>query len=176
MHRYCSHYCEENIWHLCAEPAFAERETYAVFIAADAGHCPLWAQRAAPPGELVAWDYHVVALSLGDSGWAVWDLDTRLGLPVSLDDYLEGTFVGSDALPRAFQPRFRRVPRDEYLATFASDRSHMRDARGRFVQPPPPWPVIGSGAGTNLRRFVDMNAAFVGEVTDLAGLRARFGG
>lgn len=34
------------------------------------------------------------------------------------------------------------VPALLFLAHFASDRSHMRDARGGWLQPPPPWPCI----------------------------------
>lgn len=31
---------------------------------------------------------------------------------------------------------------DLYLKTFASDRSHMKDADGKWQKPPPPYPCI----------------------------------
>lgn len=31
---------------------------------------------------------------------------------------------------------------DLYLKTFASDRSHMKDANGKWQKPPPPYPCI----------------------------------
>lgn len=173
--RYCPFYCEENVWHLCAEPRFAGREGYAVFISNARRTCPLWAQRAAPsPAEPVIWDYHVIFVAAADDGrWEVWDPDSRLGAPVALDAYLAGTFPLGDGLPVSLRPRFRVVPRETFVERFASDRSHMRDAAGRWLQPPPPWPPIGDG-GSNLARFIDVEGDFLGETLDLEGLRARF--
>jgi hypothetical protein len=131
----------------------------------------MWAQRAGSP---VVWDYHVVALTSSVEGWQVWDLDSTLGMPVPASTWLDATFAGSEGLLPQFRPWFRVVPRDELLATFASDRAHMRDPEGGWQQPPPPWPPIGAERESNLFRFVDMEAPFVGEVLDLAGFRARF--
>lgn len=39
------------------------------------------------------------------------------------------------------------VPAPLFLAHFASDRSHMRDAGGGWLQPPPFWPpIVGQAA------------------------------
>jgi len=43
---------------------------------------------------------------------------------------------------------FRVVPSDLYLSTFASDRSHMLNADGSWLHPPPTYPCI-STAGIN---------------------------
>jgi hypothetical protein len=171
---YCPFWCEENVWHLAGEARFAGRPAWVVPIAAPGGACPLWAQRAAPPDQPVFWDYHVVLFAEGEGGVEVWDLDTRLGMPVPLARYLDVTFAGSEALDRAWRPRFRVVPGAEYRARFASDRAHMRDASGRWRQPPPAWPPIRPDEPGTLARFIDMDARFVGEVLDLPGLRARF--
>jgi hypothetical protein len=40
-----------------------------------------------------------------------------------------------------------------------------------WLSPPPPWPAIGEG--TNLMRFIDMQADFLGEVLELEDLRDR---
>ncbi len=166
--KYQPFWCEENVWHLCAEAG----APFAVFVASTARACPMWAQRAGDP---VVWDYHVVALAPSAEGtWDVWDLDSTLGMPVPAGRWLDATFAGHDGLRAEFRPWFRVVARDELLATFASDRAHMRDAAGGWQQAPPPWPPIGAGRPSNLMRFVDMAAPFAGEVLDLAAFRARF--
>ena len=166
--RYAAFYCEENVWQLCRHPALAGRPLRAVFVSNAARACALWAQRGAPaPGEPVVWDYHLVAVEAADAA-RVWDLDSALGLPVPLDDYLAATFR---PVAEPHGPRFRVVDAAEYVGRLASDRGHMRAPDGSWLMPPPPWPPPRpAGAPSNQMRFVDMAAPFVGEVTDLAGL------
>lgn len=38
--------------------------------------------------------------------------------------------------------KIRMIRADLYLKTFASDRSHMKDANGKWQKPPPPYPCI----------------------------------
>lgn len=104
--------------------------------------------------------------------WCIVDPDSRLRSPVRADAYLAATFPDPDAIARRYRPLFRLVPAAEYRRALCSDRSHMRRGQA-FVKPPPPWPCIGTG--TNLMQFVDMRAEFLGEVVDLAGLRAWLG-
>ena len=169
MSRYQLFYCEENVWWLCQEPRFADAKSWVVFISNHARQCAVWQQRAADPGEPVVWDYHVVLLVEG----MVWDLDTRLGFPVSLDDYLRASFRALPPELSHLTPRFRVVRRDEFVSTFATDRSHMRSDRG-WRAPPPSWEPPGEGM--NLMRFVDMDADFVGHVASLERLLASTGG
>ncbi len=140
--RYQPFFCEENAWWLCAEPALGPGSRWVMFSLSHCGALPLAAQRAVAPGQLCWWDYHVVVL---DSRARIWDLDTRLGLPVSAPAWLAGTFPFIELLPPDLTPLFRVVPADDYRASFASDRSHMRHADGGWQQPPPPWPPIGTG-------------------------------
>jgi hypothetical protein len=169
--RYHPFYCEENAFHLAQEPALAGRPREVVFISNAGQSCAMWHQRAAPrPGWPILWDYHVVLLCA--EPWEIWDLDTTLGLPVPAADYLGASFRAGVA--ELLTPRFRLVPAALFAATFASDRSHMRAASGRYKKPPPPWPAPGEpGAPSNLMRFVDVQSAFHGEVLDLRGLLAR---
>jgi hypothetical protein len=164
--RYCPYFCEENVWHLCADPgavAVPVEERRVVFISNARRQVVLHRQRAGGGGPVV-WDYHVVLLA----GGKIWDLDTTLGFGVDADRWLRESFPPVDA---DHAPRFRVIDAPTYLKTFASDRSHMKGPDGRPLKPLPPWPPIGTG--TNLMRFVDVQTPFVGEVLTLDGLRAK---
>jgi protein N-terminal glutamine amidohydrolase len=170
---YASHYCEENIARLLhrREPQ-APRSV--LFISNAARACPLWAQRgAAAANQPVVWDYHVVLLS--ESGRAaIWDLDSTLPFPCDALDYLGATFPLTGHLPEENEPCFRQVPEALFRETFASDRSHMRNADGSFRAPPPPWPPLQTPrASMTLPQFLDMKTPGLGQVFDLTGLRAR---
>jgi hypothetical protein len=38
--------------------------------------------------------------------------------------------------------QFRVIPADEFLSTFASDRSHMLDEDGKWLKTPPSYPCL----------------------------------
>lgn len=167
-------YCEENIYRLC-ESGRLEAATKKVVFASNARRqIALWHQKPTPaPEDASVWDYHVFLLARppGREGWDVWDPSSTLGAPARADVYLDLTFE-SGAVPARLRPVFRVIPGPEFLATFASDRSHMRQG-GKLREPPPPWPPIGApGAPSNLARFIQMRPGFVGDVMDLDGLRA----
>ena len=169
--RYQPFYCEENAWWLCAEPNLGAGPRMVLFVLSHSGACPLAGQKAAPPGVLCWWDYHVVVL---DGRHRVWDLDTRLGLPVTTADWLKGSFPQIEHLPADLAPHFRVVPAADYRADFASDRSHMRTADGAWQQPPPPWPPIGRGM--TLPRYRSLAPEGPGEVLGWRDLLKRVGG
>ena len=109
---------------------------------------------------MVVWDYHVILVYIGDDSTLIYDLDTTLPFPASFNEYCEATF-GSDAqLKEGYHRKLRMVPAQKFLATFASDRRHMKrpDAEGEgWLQPPPPWPCIKTDAAIhNLDSFIDM--------------------
>ena len=170
-HRYCPYYCEENVWHLCADPRVIGHPRAAIVISNLARTVAVSGQRAAPQPDLpVVWDYHVVLAARGTDGFAIWDPDTTLGLPVPLLDYLRQSFAWPHGFAPPYDARFRVIEARRYRDVLATDRSHMRDDSGRYRVPPPPWPPIGTG--TNLMRLVDMNDAIAGEVVALAELPA----
>jgi hypothetical protein len=169
--RYQAYFCEENIWWLCQEPALGEGKRWVVFISNDERACPMWCQRAVPPGEMIVWDYHVVAMVEAAQGLMVWDLDTRLGLPTPIKRWAQGSFPHLARTPTALSPRFRMVEAAEFLAKFSTDRSHMRNGRGKFVKPPPEWPAPqAAGTAMNLMRWIDMADPWCGRVVTLGTL------
>ena len=158
--RYCAFFCEENVWHLCADADAIDipvDERRVVFISNARRQVVMRHQRAGAGGPVV-WDYHVVLLA----GGKIWDPDTTLGFGVELKRWARESFVD---LEPALAPRFRVIDAPTFLKTFASDRSHMKGPDGRPLKPPPPWPPIGTGM--NLMRFVDMEAPFVGDLLSL---------
>lgn len=159
-------YCEENIWHLAADPVVGEAPRVVAIITNEARKVAVWQQRAGQDDEgLVVWDYHVILIAGRGEGARVWDLDSRLGAPVPFADYLVETFRDS---PKLFAPRFRLIEADEYRAKMSSDRRHMRDDRGEFMKPAPSWPCIGSGH--SLPALLDLNAPEPGRVMGLREL------
>lgn len=158
-------YCEENVWRLLCDGGLPE-PAVAVFVTNHTRTVAMWGQRAARSDPIV-WDYHVVALlpqradivDLDDRERAVWPL--RAWLRHAFREHVEPEF----------HPRFRIVPAAEFLATFSSDRSHMRSTDGAPQQPPPPWPApFAPERGMNLLRFLDLDDAIAGVVTDARGL------
>ena len=172
---YTPFYCEENIWYFCQEAEFSGLTRRVVCISNEHRACPIWGQRAAPaPNQPVWWDYHVILLCRQDS-WMVWDLDTLIGLPVTLGDYLQQAFrIPQIALNRQYAPLFRVIDAEEYIMTFSSDRSHMRDPSGGWLAPPPPWPVIIQEGLPNFAECIDVNSTWIGEVMTFTEFRRNF--
>lgn len=167
-------YCEENVFHLCSHPILAGRERWAVFVSGALGGFYMWHQRAAKSQtSALFWDYHVIVLA--SAPWEIWDLDSHLGMPAPALTYLQKSFR---AIPwPELAPSFRLVSPAELTEQLASDRSHMRDAQGRFQRPPPPWPPVSAPErGSNLHRFIDMKTPFLGEVLSLEALLERVRG
>lgn len=176
--RYAQYFCEENVWQLLADARVHEREAYAVFITNRDRQVAMWAQRAAlVPGTPVVWDYHVVAALRGERGFEIWDLDCAEGCPLPFLRWRYASFDAAREIPEELRPRFRLVSADDYRRRFSSARAHMRGPDGTFLQTPPPWaPIVPPGEPPNLQRFLDLEAPFIGEVLDLAGLSARLAG
>ncbi|MCU0864030.1 MAG: protein N-terminal glutamine amidohydrolase [Planctomycetes bacterium] len=158
-------FCEENVWQLLAGTALPASAA-AVFVTNAKRTVAMWGQRAAARDPIV-WDYHVVALLPHER--LIVDLDDRDRCAHRLEAWLERAFRRSSAAE--LQPRFRIVPRAEFLAEFASDRSHMRGPDGSEREPFPSWPPPrGRAGGSNLARCLDLDDPIAGVVTDRDGL------
>lgn len=162
--RYQPCFCEENVWHLL-QTGDLPTPRAALFVTNRDRAVAMWGQRTGP--DPVVWDYHVVLL-LPRHGVVV-DLDDREAVAWPVATWLAHAFR-ADGEPQ-LQPRFRIVEAAEFLRVFSSDRSHMLDARGRPRRAFPAWPApFDPARGMNLMRFVDLDDAIAGVVTDAAGL------
>ncbi len=163
-------YCEENIWMLLDSAAGSEHDWYAVVISNGRRQVALFNQKNETGDDAVIWDYHVVALERTGEQALIWDFNTQIGIPCPADFWLDASFNGNK-VPAKFGSVFRVVPGKSYLASFVSDRSHMRNADGSFNKPPPPWPCIGTGV-SNLGRYIDMEDVTSGRIFSYAELAA----
>ncbi|KAH0484393.1 MAG: hypothetical protein KVP17_004764 [Porospora cf. gigantea B] len=102
---------------------------------------------------LVVWDYHVVLVDARDG--VVHDFSTSLGTPLPFAVYFEASF------PPTTQDRlFNVVPGAEYVKSFSSDRSHMRDNQGNYISRPPEWDPIWNGEDS-LQPLINMRGPYV---------------
>jgi hypothetical protein len=143
--------------------------SFAIFISNSNKTVPFLRQRSStePDGQVI-WDYHVILLTgnTGDSsdGPLIIDLDTTLPFPCPALRYILETCAPQRQWASRYLHRFRVVPAREYLAAFASDRTHMLRASGKpgYTQTPPSWPPVrGAEAARamNLPAFWDMSDA-----------------
>lgn len=171
--RYQPFYCEENAWWLARSPDLAGLERWLAFVSNPDRRVAMWAQRAAPPGIPVVWDYHVVVVTKDGEGRAeIWDLDHRPGRRAPAAEWIRASFPVHVA--PALAPRFRLVPHAEVLEGFASDRRHMRDPAGVWSAPPPPWePIQGARAEAHtLDRFLVTDGPGPGALMDREAFEA----
>ena len=177
-HRYTPYFCEENIWwlarELCASGDSAERALVCLFSNTD-GSIAVLNQRAALPGRVMAWDYHVVLACPAETGFVVFDLDTVLPFPSPWPEYFRSTFPEQARLPRRWRSWVRLIPVRSFLERFCSDRSHMIGhlPHNEFPPYPPICPDDTAGAVT-LAQYRDMTLCLddesrVREVEALSG-------
>ncbi|OCT75000.1 hypothetical protein XELAEV_18033989mg [Xenopus laevis] len=179
---YTSCYCEENVWKLCEyirdhRPCLLEQFS-AVFISNENKMIPIWKQKSAKGDGPVIWDYHVILLhESARDGNFVYDLDTILPFPSPCNTYIREALKCDSNIHCDFRRKLRVVGAHEFLQTFASDRSHMRDSSSNWTKPPPPYPCIQTAESTmNLDDFISMNPEVGwGTVYSLAAFIERFG-
>ncbi|CAM5088540.1 unnamed protein product [Eretmochelys imbricata] len=109
--------------------------------------------------QILKGDYHVILLHVSSEDQNfIYDLDTVLPFPCPFDTYIEEAFKSDDILLPGFRRKIRLIRADLYLKTFASDRSHMKDANGHWQKPPPSYPCIETAdSKMNLDDFINMN-------------------
>ncbi|RUS73629.1 hypothetical protein EGW08_018602 [Elysia chlorotica] len=179
---YTACYCEENVWKLAAhvKEKCSLRESskcYCVFISNKSKKIPLWQQRASRDADrLVVWDYHVIFVYHESKESLVFDLDTELSFPCTLKEYANACIGDERTLKEEYRRMFRVVPVEEFLNTFASDRSHMINEKGEWLAPPPSYPPISCrNSSNNIEEFISMSPDFKhGQVFNLIAFLEMF--
>ncbi|CAF1195741.1 unnamed protein product [Adineta steineri] len=163
---YTSCYCEENIWKLCEswkqnDPNHLDN-LYAIFISNERRQIPIWKQKSGYNDYPVTWVLYFLQYQIDQSvsPTIIYDFDSTLPFPVSARDYLQSAIRDEINLSRKFHRMFRVIPAQEYLNTFASDRSHMLSAdKITYNKPPPSYPAIFNEKSTNnINDFIDMKS------------------
>jgi len=175
MAHYWPYYCEENVWWLACD--LHSQAGAAIFISGAEDRVVMAAQRAgAPPHGVLCWDYHVVLMRWRETAWEIVDPDCtapEAAEGLRLDEYARISFPALTDRWAHCAPRFRIVDAPTFTSTFASDRRHMRDDQGGWLEPPPPWPCVGTGH--SLDSFRAMSADHGNDTISLAELLRRYG-
>ena len=149
-------YCEENAYSLLSESPLEHLDPYMMFISNATRQVMMFQQSAgAAPSGAIVWDYHVVVLAA--AGMEIWDLDSLSGFPLPLSEYLTVSFGAPGLAPKAWEPRFRLLSQRDAFAMFSTNRSHMLDADGEYLKPPPPWDPPANGP-PSLQRILSPDA------------------
>ena len=148
---YCPYFCEENIWHLSQHPKLRAHNRNVVFISNLSRQCFFHNQKAGENGYVI-WDYHVVLLA----DHLIFDFDSLLRFPVPLQEYLNQSFGLEEE--SNYSPLFKLVEADAFVREFSSDRNHMLNSQGKYLQPPPVWEEICDKKVNNLDCFIDMQS------------------
>ena len=166
---YTSCFCEENIYHLCAELLRQNKEciseenvsskldgVHVVFISNEKEAFPLWCQKSTADSDIpVVWDYHVLLIDLSSQEPRVYDLDTKLEFGCSTKEYCCKAIRFDVLLNAELEPLFRVLTAKEYLDYFSSNRSHMMNSGKEH----PKWKLIkGNKAKSDheLRTYIEM--------------------
>lgn len=147
-HRYTAYFCEENIWWLASSlvgRGVDPSQLSVLLFSNPDQHVLMAKQRAAPAGELLAWDYHVVLEVRADTGREILDFDTRLGFSTPWASYFRHSFLPQEQIPELYRAWVRPIAAGDYLRHFYSDRSHMIGKLG--VQAFPDYPIIQPAPG-----------------------------
>ncbi|EJU05355.1 hypothetical protein DACRYDRAFT_74557 [Dacryopinax primogenitus] len=166
---YTPNFCEENVYCLAryfTRPGLERLQNtwsiYVVFISNEDLCITLLQQKGSKPqeGGLIVWDYHCILVlvakpsesSENQAGSWVYDVNSLLDIPVQWYTYVTETFPFRETVPSRYRCKFRVVDAQDFLAWFASDRSHMliwddKLHANRYVSKPPEHlPIIGSAA------------------------------
>ncbi len=155
--KYSANFCEENIWHLCKNPALDDFSKKVLIISNSRSYCPFWFQKSPNNDETVWWNYHVILLASKSGSTLVYDFDTTLTVPISGSEYMLLTFGETVNFEADLLPCFKVLDASDYLNSFVSDRSHMRDQHGNWLSPPPHWPSIGKNGDLPLPSLMDFS-------------------
>lgn len=154
---YSANFCEENIWHLCQNPALDHFSKKVLIVSNSNRNCPFRFQKSINCDEFVWWNYHVILLASDRDSSFIYDFDSTLAVPLSTREYFEKSFERAENWKDSDLPCFKIIESADYLNSFVSDRSHMKDEEGNWLSSPPKWPVIGREGGLPLPALLDFS-------------------
>ncbi|WVZ98350.1 hypothetical protein U9M48_043806 [Paspalum notatum var. saurae] len=99
----------------------------------------------------------------------VWDLDSDLPFPCPFIQYVSDAIQPLSFGNSIYSRLFRVIHAPVFLRSFASDRSHMKDPKGNWIELPPKYEPIMAEDGTtnNLNEYITMS---VEDVADLESM------
>jgi protein N-terminal glutamine amidohydrolase len=157
--KYSANFCEENIWYLCQNPALESFSKRVLIVSNSKRNCPFRFQKSINNDEIVRWNYHVILFASKKGESLIYDFDSTLAVPLSGKKYLETTFHANGNWGESDEPYFKSINSKDYINTFFSDRSHMKDSVGNWLSEPPDWPAIGKGGGLALQTLLDFTGS-----------------
>ncbi|KAG2403397.1 Protein N-terminal glutamine amidohydrolase [Vigna angularis] len=160
-------YCEENVYLLCKKlcsDGIAKADgsdLFVVFISNEkkqacfiSSSCWCW---------IICHAFVVIALQIkqGNIPPLVWDLDSTLPFPSPLPLYFDVSIQTLRISSSITQILFRVVHAPLFLRSFASDRRHMKDSGGKWIEEPPSHEPIVAEDGTlhNLNEYINISVA-----------------
>lgn len=176
--RYSANFCEENIWHLCQNPALEHFSKKVLIVSNSNKYCPFRFQKSINGYEIVWWNYHVILFASHECQSFIYDFDSTLPVPLSGMEYIEKTFQRHENWEEIHLPRFKAIEAKDYLDSFESDRSHMKDSDGNWLSTPPKWPAIGKSGGLSLPSlldFTDSSKERIYHLDEMVAMVAAFG-
>lgn len=164
-------YCEENVWRLVYRKLHSKTDNgsrlhcqyYVVFITNPSKCVPMFHQMAASnPSRPCYWDYHVILISCSKEQHGivlvqVYDMDSHLPFPCSLEEYLTRVFPPEIPWPPEYLPCFRVIQAEVYLQVFSSDRMHMYNAVTQQWSAKPPTYACILPSPSNLIKFMTID-------------------
>lgn len=153
--KYSANFCEENMWHLCKNPELADFSKKVLIVSNSNRNCPFRFQKSINGDEIVWWNYHVILWATDQESNFIYDFDSTLPVPISGREYFEKSFERNESWLESDLPCFKAIESEDYLASFFSDRSHMKDADDNWISSPPKWPLIGIDGGLTLPALLD---------------------
>jgi protein N-terminal glutamine amidohydrolase len=155
--KYSANFCEENIWHLCQNPALEGFSKKVLIVSNSNKYCPFRFQKSINGDEIVWWNYHVILIASNGGSSLIYDFDSTLSVPLPGREYMQKTFPGQETMTAPNLPHFKAIEAEDYLHSFFSDRSHMKDSVGNWLSPPPQWPLIGNNQKLPLAGLLDFS-------------------
>lgn len=155
--KYSANFCEENIWHLCQHDELAHFSKKVLIVSNSTRNCPFKFQKSINGDETVWWNYHVILLAYSKDSCFIYDFDSTLPVPMTGRAYLEMTFPQEEGWTPENYACFKAIDSADYLYSFLSDRSHMKDSEGKWLSDPPKWPLIGKSGELSLPALLDFS-------------------